>query len=132
MDRVRVAVGTCILLWCAGAIAQSGAFSPEQAKRGEALFLDKCAACHGNKLEGGQEAPPLRGDTFWSEWDQKTARALYGRIISTMPPDTPGSLAEKEVIDIVAFVARENGLPLGTRTIGSADELNNVKLQRPK
>jgi hypothetical protein len=53
-------------------------------------------------------------------------------MISTMPPDSPGSLAEKDVIDIVAFVVQENGLPAGAKTVESANELNNIKLQRPK
>ncbi|PWU07255.1 MAG: hypothetical protein C5B51_10390 [Terriglobia bacterium] len=132
MDRVRASVIACLLMGAVLAAAESGAFSPEQARHGEMLFGDKCAACHGNKLEGGQEAPPLKGEEFWSEWDQKTARAIYSRIISTMPPDSPGSLEEKEVIDILAFVLRENGLPPGTRTIEHAGELNEIKLQRPR
>lgn len=95
------------------------------------LFLDRCAACHGNQLEGGQEAPPLRGEEFWAEWDQKTARALYGRIISTMPPDSPGSLVEKDVIDVVAFVVQKNGLPAGSSRIDHASDLDGIRLQRP-
>jgi mono/diheme cytochrome c family protein len=131
MGRVRAAVATFFLASALIAAAQSGAFTAEQAKRGQMLFLDRCAACHGNKLEGGQEAPPLRDGAFWEEWDQKTARALYGRIISTMPPDSPGSLAEKDVIDIVAFVVRENGLPAANNRIDHASDLNEIKLQRP-
>ncbi len=96
------------------------------------MFREKCGACHGDNLDGGQEAPALRGDAFWSEWDQQTARALYSRIISTMPPDSPGSLDEKEVIGIVAFVVQQNGVPAGNKAIQSANELNSIKLQRPK
>jgi cytochrome c len=114
------------------ASAQSGAFSPEQAKRGEAVYDKNCAACHGTNLEGGQEAPPLNGDIFWSGWDQKTARTLYARVLSTMPPDSPGSIAEKDVIDIVAFVVHANGVPPGTANITNPNELNNIKLERPK
>ena len=138
MDRIRAAlIAACSggLLFLAaiasGQSAGSGVFSAEQAKHGETIVRDKCGACHGNDLDGGQEAPPLKGDAFWSEWDQQTARALYSRIISTMPPDGPGTLDPKDVIDIVAFVVHENGVPQG-KAIESANELNSIKLQRPK
>jgi S-disulfanyl-L-cysteine oxidoreductase SoxD len=95
-------------------------------------FRQRCGACHGDALEGGDEAPPLKGDSFWSEWDRQTARSLYSRVISTMPPDSPGSLDEKDVIDIVAFVVRQNGVPAGAKPVQSANELNSIKLERPR
>jgi len=138
MDRIRTSLaaaccGSLLFLAAAasGQSAASGVFSAEQAKHGETIVHDKCGACHGNDLEGGQEAPALKGDPFWSEWDQQTARSLYSRIISTMPPDGPGTLDPKDVIDIVAFVVHENGVPQG-KAIQSANELNSIKLQRPK
>jgi mono/diheme cytochrome c family protein len=138
MDRVltslaiRCGSGLLFALILYGQSAREGLFSAAQANQGAMIFRQKCAACHGNDLEGGDEAPALKGDAFWSEWDQQTARSLYSRIISTMPPDSPGSLDEKEVIDIVAFVVRENGLPVGAKTVESVNELNGIKLQRPK
>ena len=138
MDRIRasIAAASCggLLFLAAIATGQSAAsalFSAEQAKHGESIVHDKCGACHGDSLEGGQEAPALKGDAFWSEWDQQTARSLYSRIISTMPPDGPGTLDPKDVIDLVAFIVHENGVPQG-KAIQSADELNSIKLQRPK
>lgn len=139
MDRVRASLagtscGVLLLLAAVGSgqPAGSGAFAPEQARHGQSIFREKCGACHGEDLNGGQEAPALKGDAFWSEWDQQTARALYSRIISTMPPDGPGTLEEKDVIDIVAFILHENGLPPGSKAVQSASELNSIKLQRPK
>jgi hypothetical protein len=57
---------------------------------------------------------------------------LYSRVISTMPPDSPGSLPEKAAIDIVAFLVHSNGVPSGTDTIQNPNQLNTIKLQRPK
>jgi hypothetical protein len=74
----------------------------------------------------------LKGDSFWSEWDGETARSFYGRIISTMPPDDAGSLAEKDTIDIMAYLLRVNGLPFGRRGIENPGDINHVGLQRPK
>jgi mono/diheme cytochrome c family protein len=79
---------------------QSGNFSEAQAKLGLNLYRSKCAGCHGADLAGGEHAPALKGEAFWSQWDQETVRSLYSRIISTMPPDAPGSVANK-VIDVV-------------------------------
>jgi mono/diheme cytochrome c family protein len=137
MDRLRASLAATFaggLLFAAVLWAQStrGFFSAAQAGHGAIVFREKCGACHGNDLAGGDEAPPLKGDEFWSEWDQQTARSLYSRIISTMPPDSPGSLEEKDVIDLVAFVVSQNGVPLGGKKIESANELNGIKLQRPK
>ncbi len=103
-----------------------------QAQSGQTVYREKCAACHGENLEGGEHAPALTGNTFWSQWDQQTMRALYGRIISTMPPDNPGSLAEGDVIDIVAHVLQRNGVSTGGAPIGNANQLNTLKLERPK
>ncbi|HLH00065.1 MAG TPA: cytochrome c [Bryobacteraceae bacterium] len=138
MDRFRASVtAACCGLVLLAAIAsgqssQPGVFSADQAKHGQRIVGEKCGACHGNDLDGGQEAPALKGDPFWSEWDQQTARSLYSRIISTMPPDSPGTLDEKDVIDIVAFIVHENGVPQSSKAVLSASELNNIKLQRPK
>jgi hypothetical protein len=36
------------------------------------------------------------------------------------------------VIDIVAYLLKENGLPSGSKAIESANQLNNITLERPK
>ena len=136
MDRIRASLTAfCASLLFLGCLvyAQSGSgvFSAEQAQHGQSIVREKCGACHGNDLDGGQEAPALKGDAFWSEWDQQTARSLYSRIISTMPPDGPGTLDPKDVIDLVAFIVHENGVPQG-KAIQNPNELNSIKLERPK
>ncbi len=106
-------------------------FAGAQATHGQSLFARQCAACHGADLSGGEHGPSLKGGQFWNEWDRESARSLYSRIISTMPPDSPGSLMEKDVIDIVAYLLRENAVPHGDQTVGSANDLNEVQLRRP-
>jgi len=107
-------------------------FNPAQAERGKTVFGGKCASCHGSNPEGGEHAPALTGNNFWAQWDQQTTRSLYGRIISTMPPDAPGTLTESEAISVVAYILQSNGLPAGTAAIENANQLNNLKLARPK
>ena len=112
--------------------SMTGVFSKSQMERGAGIYREKCAACHGDQLEGGDHAPSLEDDVFWHEWNGKTARSLYSRIISTMPPDDTGSLAPKDVIDVVAHIAAVSGVQPGTVSIERADELNTVTLEQPK
>jgi mono/diheme cytochrome c family protein len=99
-----------------------------QAALGKGLFAAKCASCHGPNLEGGRLAPPLSGPGFQANWDGKPARALYSRIISTMPLSDPGSLPPAEVLNIALYVFAVNGAALGTQPTPDAASLNNIKV----
>jgi mono/diheme cytochrome c family protein len=109
-----------------------GLFSEAQTKHGAVVYREKCSACHGSTLDGGQEAPALKGEEFWAEWEHQTARMLYSRIISSMPPDGPGTLPEKDVIDLVAHIVNVNSVPLGSRSVEAPAELNALKLERAR
>ena len=103
-------------------------YTAAQAKRGETIFKEKCATCH----DGNGFGPVLQDDAFWSAWGGKGARTLYSSIISSMPPMDPGSLSEKMVLDIVAYILQLNALPSGAKEIERANELNSVMLAKPK
>lgn len=117
--------------WVGLGVGGVGIFSEAQAQRGQNIYRAKCAGCHAADLTG-EHAPALRGDSFWSEWEQETVHSLYGRIIGNMPPDDPGSLAPKDAVDILAYILQVNGLPAASKPIENASDLNNVRLQRPK
>ena len=38
-----------------------GVYTAEQAKRGDVLYKEQCATCHGDNLEGSGPMPPLNG-----------------------------------------------------------------------
>jgi quinoprotein glucose dehydrogenase len=103
-------------------------YSRSEAERGEKVFDEKCSRCHGVNTWG----PSLQSDAFWETWNQKSARSLYSTIIGAMPPDQPGSLSERTVLDIVSYLFQVNGLPAGDQGIESAGALNSVKVARPK
>jgi len=103
-------------------------YSQAQAGRGEKVFDEKCSRCHGINTWG----PALQGNSFWESWNQKPARSLYSMIIGAMPPDQPGSLSEKTVLDIVAYLFQANNLPAGDKEIANPSELNSVTVARPK
>ena len=113
-----------------GGADEPGLYSTAQAKKGSALYSEKCLSCHDPA--GGSWGPNLKGDDYWETWNGKPARALYSKIISTMPQEDPGSIPEKDVINLVSYIMQLNGLPGGDKTIQSADELNKIKLQKPK
>lgn len=79
---------------------------------GPALFAAKCAVCHGDAMTGGDHAPALKGEVFWSDWKGQPARRLYSRILSTMPMDDPGSLTGPEAMMLVRHIAAANGAPI--------------------
>lgn len=98
-----------------------------QADAGGALFAARCAVCHGEAMTGGDHAPPLKGAAFWRHWQDAPARALYRRILSTMPASDPGSLSPDETLALVAHLARANGHALPA-AVGSPDGLDAVTL----
>jgi thiosulfate dehydrogenase len=78
-------------------------------KKGEALFTERCAACHGVDGQGitvGDRRPaPLWGEKSWN--DGAGAARVYtlaGIIRYTMPYVTPGSLTDEEAQQIAAFI----------------------------
>jgi mono/diheme cytochrome c family protein len=110
----------------------AGVYSKEQAVAGKQLYTDTCSSCHLDNLAGDTMSPPMVGDDFISKWENKPLRALYSRIISTMPADAPGTLSEKTIIDIVAYLLEVNGFPAGTKPLEKADEMNTIMVTRAK
>ena len=106
-----------------------GVYTAAQAKSWQLVYRAKCGLCHGKTLAGGaNESPGLKGEGFISHWSGKPLRALYSRIITTMPIKDPGSLSEKETLDLVAYILQGNGFPSGKDRATSAKALNEIQL----
>ena len=90
-----------------------GVYTDEQAQRGQAVYTRECAACHGPDLAGADEAPPLTGGAFTSNWNGLTAGDLFERIRISMPADRPGHLTREQVADILTYVFKANEFPAG-------------------
>jgi len=90
----------------------SGAYTEEQALRGQGLYLEHCLECHGEMMAGLDQAPPLVGPQFSGNWNGQPLLALVGRI-GTMPPNNPGSLSQAESVDVLTYILWYNGLPIG-------------------
>ncbi len=110
-----------------------GVYTPEQAKRGETLYANQCASCHGATLNGGESAPPLTGGEFFSNWDGLTLGDLFERIRTTMPADHPGKLTREQDADVLAFILSVNRFPEGKSELDHRTEvLRQIKLEAVK
>jgi len=121
---VRIFAIACLGVWVAAATAVlsgqeprsvwDGVYTAEQAKRGEALYGQHCAACHGATLLGAEAAPALTGFEFGGNWNGLTLGDLYERIRTSMPSDDPGKVTGQQKVDIIAYMLRVGAFPAGT------------------
>jgi mono/diheme cytochrome c family protein len=91
---------------------QDGVFSDAQAARGQAIYSQRCASCHGADFKGAQ-GPPLAGDLFLGNRQGEPLFALVAKIRNTMPLDAPGALTPQQTSDVVATILKANGFPAG-------------------
>lgn len=100
-----------------------GAYTQAQAERGAAHYQQQCAACHGDALEGDGQTerakqlnralPPLSGDVFKGNWNGRPLSDLFDKVSKTMPRDDPGKISRAESADIIAYMLKFNGFPVG-------------------
>jgi mono/diheme cytochrome c family protein len=111
------------LLAVGGALAQdkksvwAGVYDTKQAARGAEFYTRTCAACHGQDLEGIEQAPPLAGGTFAQRWDGSTLRKLIERIEEMPPDDFNKRLSDAQNVDVLAFLLSANKIPAGTAAL---------------
>jgi mono/diheme cytochrome c family protein len=91
-----------------------GVYTDAQAKRGEKIFVDTCATCHGPKLEGTSTGgPTLSGPDFINGWKDMSVGALLNKINMDMPSNAPGTLTPEQYADVMAYVLSVNKYPAG-------------------
>ena len=113
--KTRLAVVSIVLL-CGMEIAsaQSGLFTAEQARRGEAAYNKNCATCHGPELRpADREVTPLIDRAFKSGWVGKTVAEMFEVTRDTMPPEEKNSLGDQVYLDIIAYILQFNKIPAG-------------------
>ena len=137
--RRHLGLLVAMLGMAAAALAQQsrtvwdGVYSDEQAARGETLYGERCAKCHGDTLGGVEAAPALTGTTFYSNWEGEKLEALFDRMRMTMPQDKPGSLSRAQNADILAHMLHVGGYPAGPNALdGQAGALGAVTIRMYK
>lgn len=96
------------------------------AKQGAAIYLAKCAACHGDKGQGIGDFPALVGGrgtlaskepllTVGSYWP--TATTVFDYIRRAMPYPSAGELSDDEVYALTAWILAANDIIKPTETM---------------
>ena len=101
----------------AGPSVASGVYTADQAKRGQAVYVDACSKCHLDDLSGGANSPPLVGDDFLAGWKGKTVGVLFDEVRMTMPFDSPGTLTPEQYADVIAYILSANKYPAGDKEL---------------
>ncbi len=119
-----LAVGTCILVLASEIGAQErpqngvvaaqrstgmGVYSREQWLRGRDVYAGFCAGCH--------PAVTHVGPQFTTSWAGKRLSELYGFMRERMPKNDPGGLSEEEYVDVITYILRLNGMPVGVEEL---------------
>jgi cytochrome c len=97
----------------APAMPTSDAPPPEtfaaQVAAGKALFLQRCATCHGGTGEG-RSGPRLVGLSAGALRSFTTARDVADYVLVNMPPGAAGTLSQQQAYDLVGFLVDANGI----------------------
>jgi len=108
-----------------------GVYTSAQAARGKPVFERACGRCHNNELAGSERGPALKGNVFWSKWDNDSLASLYEKIRDTMPQDGPSLVSDGQKADILAYIMSVTGMPAGNDELkADARELLGVKIAK--
>jgi hypothetical protein len=97
-----------------------GVYTREQWVRGRDVYAGMCASCH--------PAVTHVGPVFTALWAGKPLAELFGFIRERMPKNDPGSLSVDEYVDVLSYMLRLNGMPVGYDKLPS-DSLALTKIR---
>jgi mono/diheme cytochrome c family protein len=111
-----------------------GVYTEAQAKRGEKVFADTCATCHGPKLTGTDTGgPTLTGPDFINGWKDMSVGALLNKISMDMPSNAPGTLTPEQYADVLSYVLSVNKYPVGQSELATDPvALKPVRMAEPR
>ena len=116
-----------------GKTTLDGVYTAAQAARGQKIYADSCAGCHGDDLSGGGQAPALAGKDFNADWSDLAMSDLFDRTNGTMPGDKPGTLTPAQTADAIAFLLQKGNFPAGaTELPADSAALKTMKFVAPK
>lgn len=110
-----------------------GIYSEAQATQGETTYREACASCHGSKLNGSGNIPPLAGRDFTSSWNGMSVGDLFEKMQSSMPADKPGQLSKEQNAGILAYILQMNKFPAGGAPMPTdVEALNAIRITAAK
>lgn len=109
-----------------------GVYTAEQAQRGEPVYARECSTCHGEKLAGHEDSPPLAGPEFLDGWDGSTLDKLFDKVRLTMPKGEPGTVSVREKADVLAYILSANKFPAGKAELQRSEALKEIRFEAAK
>jgi S-disulfanyl-L-cysteine oxidoreductase SoxD len=103
-----------------------GIYTDDQANRGAAAYDVACSGCHRADLSGAS-GPALKEQRFARTFGDTDLKTLFTRIATTMPRNSPASLADDVYLDIVAHLLKENGFRPGSQDL-TAEALDGIRV----
>lgn len=100
----------------------------DQVAAGQAIYVAKCAGCHGAHGNDGK-APPVVGlkdgalpldppaAAKYRKTQFKTVADVADFVVKAMPPKAPGSLSPDDYWSVLAFDLSANGIDLGDKKL---------------
>ena len=144
---MRNVSSSCVALWLvsvavAATLAQQapmrtvweGVFTTAQADRGDKLFAQRCATCHGADMLGGAGVPGVSGLEFVAAWNNLTVGGVFEVMKGSMPADNPGGLSDQQYVDLLAAMLRGSEFPasMTTELPGDKKLLDLIRITRTK
>jgi alcohol dehydrogenase (cytochrome c) len=117
VSGVAIAIVAVAIFSASGARGAEGA-ADKAAANGRSVYIEHCASCHGQDLEG-ISAPPLGGVSFQVRWAGREAELLFHEIADKMPPTSAGSLSQQQYRDVLAYVLARNSYRVNGKTIAA-------------
>ena len=131
----------CLAVWAFVAIARAngsvdqargggkttlqGVYSTAQAARGQKTYESICLSCHSLASQ--------TGSAFSKQWRGKPLADLYGFVAESMPKNDPGSLAPREIAQVVAYLLKINGMPAGAAELPANEGvLGTIRIELPR
>jgi len=122
---LTIVAGLCfaVTAWTEPHTINDKIYSKDQAKIGQKLYKDNCIACHDKKYF----RPVLKA------WDGQPLSVLFAVMSASMPESDPGSLPEKDYVDILAYILSLNRYPAGESALDYENgALNEITIAKRK
>lgn len=127
MNRlVNVVFAVCVAIVPAAVARQEktiadGVFTEAQVEAGKRVYDSTCSACHRmNEYRNVLRA--FQGNSVMNLWEL---------ILGTMPADNPGSLADSEYTNIIAYILSDQGFPAGDSELDPYSNMEDIKIVAP-
>ena len=102
----------------------TGVFTQAQANHGEETYMGVCVACH--------PAGTYSSAAFKTAWNGRPVSDLFSLIKDRMPKNEPGTLSPEEAAQLVAYILKINGVPVGKTELPSeVDPLKGIRIEIP-